>query len=83
MVYPISKEELRDLLYCKHILLALECGGVDNWTWYGDSIFEYSKTYCRDEGIEDNLCIDEIVEIELSKYEPLKNNGLYVVAKGE
>lgn len=81
MIYPISEEELRDLLYCRHTLAALECGGVDNWPWYGDSISDYEKMYCDDNGIEDNLCISEIVEKEISKYESIKNNGLYVVTE--
>ena len=79
--YPISEEELRDLLYCRHMLAALECGGVDNWSWYGESISDYKKIYCDENGIEDNLCIDEIVEKEISKYEPIENNGLYIVTE--
>lgn len=81
MIYPIAEEELRDLLYCRHTLAALECGGVDNWMWYGASISDYEKIYCDDNDIADNLCIDEIVERELSKYESLKNNGLYVAVE--
>ena len=81
MIYPISEEELRDLLYCRHTLAALECGGVDNWPWYGDSISDYKKMYCNENNIEDNLSIDEIVEKEISKYESIKNNGLYVVTE--
>ena len=79
MFYSISEEELRDLLYCRHTLTALEYGGVDNWSWYGDSISDYEKIYCDENGLEDNLCISEIVEKEISKYEPIKNNGLYIV----
>ena len=80
--YPISEEELRDLLYCRHILTALECGGVDNWLWYGDSISNYKEMYCDENNIKDNLSIDEIVKKELSKYGPLlKNNGLYTVTE--
>lgn len=71
MFYPISEEELRGLLYCRHMLIALERGGVDCWEWYGDSISDYEKIYCDDNGIEDNLCIDEIVEKEISEYKPI------------
>ena len=81
MFYPISEEELRDLLYCRHTLTALECGGVDNWSWYGESISDYEKIYCDENGIEDNLCISEIVEKEISKYEPIKKNSLYIVTE--
>lgn len=79
--YSISEEELRDLLSCRHTLTALECGGVDSWSWYGESISDYEKIYCDENGIEDNLCIDEIIEKEISEYEPIENNDLYIVTE--
>lgn len=36
--YIITEEELRSLLKSQAELLALECGGVDNWSWYGESL---------------------------------------------
>jgi hypothetical protein len=35
----ITKEEYVSLLKDAEILLRLESGGVDNWTWYGESIY--------------------------------------------
>lgn len=34
----ISKEEYIDLLIASERLSRLECGGVDNWEWYGESL---------------------------------------------
>lgn len=34
----ISKEMYDALLLRDKTLAALECGGVDNWTWYGESL---------------------------------------------
>lgn len=37
----ITQEEYDDFLIASHTLSALECGGVDNWNWYHDSIIDY------------------------------------------
>jgi hypothetical protein len=34
----ITKKEYLDLLICEEELLRLESGGVDNWSWYGESL---------------------------------------------
>ena len=39
----IPAHELIDLLRDSMKLSALEGGGVDNWSWYGDSIWNYEK----------------------------------------
>lgn len=39
----ISIVELKDLLEDSAKLAALESGGVDNWSWYGDSFQDYVK----------------------------------------
>jgi len=39
--YKISESDLRELLHDSLKLSALESGGVDNWEWYGDSIFDF------------------------------------------
>ena len=44
----ISRETLYDLIRDSNTLAALEIGGVDNWSWYGDSIREYVNTWKRD-----------------------------------
>lgn len=38
--YVLSETQLKLLLRYKAELNALECGGVDNWDWYGESIHE-------------------------------------------
>lgn len=35
----ISREEYYSLLRDSEILARLEAGGVDNWTWYSESIW--------------------------------------------
>ena len=42
-MYMISESELQDLLECKLILTALECGGVDDWEWYNESLRNYRQ----------------------------------------
>ena len=39
----ISKEELADLIRDSIKLSYLEAGGVDNWTWYDESLTEYNE----------------------------------------
>ena len=37
--YTISKERYDELLAAEIKLNLLEAGGVDNWEWYGESLF--------------------------------------------
>lgn len=37
----ISIDELAELIESSKKLSALECGGVDNWEWYGESLCDY------------------------------------------
>lgn len=37
----ISVDELSRLIEAKEALSALECGGVDNWEWYGECYGQY------------------------------------------
>jgi ABC-type antimicrobial peptide transport system permease subunit len=37
----ITKEEYESLVKRDRMLSALEAGGVDNWSWYGESLREY------------------------------------------
>jgi hypothetical protein len=37
----ITKEEYDELVDRDRKLTALECGGVDNWEWYGESLSQY------------------------------------------
>ena len=46
--YVISREELLDLLEAQYRLAALERGGVDNWSWYGESLSDFLKDYVNE-----------------------------------
>lgn len=41
MNYIVPEDRLIELLTAEFNLTALERGGVDNWSWYGDSIEDY------------------------------------------
>lgn len=58
----ISKEKLEELLESHMRLCALENGGVDNWSWYGESI----RSFLKENGVDD---FSELVEKEIEKYE--------------
>lgn len=68
----IDKETLRDLLEGYFYHSALECGGVDNWEWYSDSIHEFLEDI--DWNVYDNPQFDEgpymsdLIEAELNTY---------------
>ena len=49
MTIKISLDEYKDLLACKHELLALQSGGVDNWTWEGESKRDYINDYVNND----------------------------------
>lgn len=55
----ISTDKLRDLYRDSERLNALECGGVDNWEWYGEAIHEYLSDTPYDD-------FDEYIENEYS-----------------
>lgn len=56
--YYIGKEELLSLIEDSLTLTALESGGVDNWEWYGESIYEF----CKNEKVKN---IRELAEKDL------------------
>lgn len=45
----ISMTEYDELIRRSDILAALEAGGVDNWTWYGESLRQYFKEEDEDD----------------------------------
>ena len=76
--YLISEKELKEMLYAVNSLQALEWGGVDNWSWYGESFSDYVEYYIEDnklnkDEINENFNIDDIVELEIKKYEEVQN----------
>ena len=49
--YIIEEKNLIELLTAYNKAIALECGGVDNWEWYGASIRDYINEYIRENNI--------------------------------
>ena len=64
--YIITESKLRYLLDCAHTLEALQSGGVDNWSWYSDSINDYCNEY--NENKQEDFCISDIVDKEIESY---------------
>lgn len=52
------------------ILDVLEHGGVDNWTWYGDSIYDYKKILREDfsEYITENEDDIDVIDLAIERY---------------
>lgn len=44
----IEKDELIGLLSAANKLFALERGGVDNWSWYEDSLGDYLRSWAAE-----------------------------------
>lgn len=44
-LYLINQKRLKELLAAEAKLYALENGGVDNWSWYSESINDYLNYY--------------------------------------
>lgn len=57
----IPIKELADLLRRSWKLYALECGGVDNWSYYGEALSE------KDDDGDDWWDIQDMNDIELIK----------------
>lgn len=58
----ISKEKLEQYIQGYLQYIALENGGVDNWSWYGASLGDFLENH----GAMD---FSELVEEEIKKYE--------------
>lgn len=70
----ISKSKLIRLLNAEMELEALQAGGVDNWTWYSESLHDYVKGYLEENEIDEDevsegFCIHDIAEKEAETYE--------------
>ncbi len=70
----IPKDELKDLLYDSLTLQALECGGVDNWDWYGASIADFIKMAKGDYSIPEDAEFDisDMAEVDVEGYETIE-----------
>lgn len=72
MIYClVPKNELMDLLYDSLKLQALEVGGVDSWSWYGDSIRDFIDSAKVDYNIpedDDDFDISDMAEVDVEGY---------------
>lgn len=72
MIYClVPKDELKDLLYDSLKLQALECGGVDNWSWYGDSVRDFIDAAKVDYNVpedDDDFDIDDMAAVDVEGY---------------
>lgn len=65
----ISIKELQELLEAEAKLNALECGGVDNWEWYGEAF----SNYLDFDGKYENW--DDFIEGEFNDEDIMKHYG--------
>lgn len=72
MIYClVPKDELKDLLYDSLKLQALECGGVDNWSWYGDSVRDFIDAAKADYNVpkdDDDFDIGDMADVDVEDY---------------
>lgn len=80
----ITKKELIELLEARYTLIALRCGGVDNWEWSGESSSDFLNNYWMENHLElikfFNLTTEEDIEefkddfgfAEIAKYKASK-----------
>ena len=72
MIYClVPKDELKDLLYDSLRLQALDCGGVDNWDWYGASIGDFIEAAKVDYNVpkdDDDFDISDMADVDVEGY---------------
>ena len=66
----IPKKKALSLLENNAKLMALESGGVDNWNWYGESLWDYLKEYFGEDNDEEVECVDfsDIANEKIAQY---------------
>lgn len=72
--YILTGKQLEELLARSACLSALNSGGVDNWSWYGESIGNFISNWVKENNKNPNedWCIDDIAYENLKLYEELK-----------
>ena len=72
--YIVEEKTLLEIVTAYYKLQALEAGGVDNWSWYGDSLYDFLKEVIScDE--------DEDYSFEMFAEEMLSNFGKLLIGK--
>lgn len=69
--YKIKEEDLKYFIECRARLEALEAGGVDNWSWYGESYSDYLEDMKEEYNMnkEDELNFEDIANEEIKNFE--------------
>ena len=72
--YILSGTQLEELLARSAYLSALNSGGVDNWSWYYESIGDFINSWAKDnnKNPKEEWSIDDIAYENLKLYEELK-----------
>lgn len=71
MIYClVPKDELKDLLYDSLKLQALEVSGVDNWSWYGESVRDFIDAAKADYNVpeDDDFDISDMADVDVEGY---------------
>ncbi len=69
--YLVDEETMRAFVEAFHKMCALNEGGVDNWSWYGESLKDYLASwdcegYDWEEFVEEDMKKqDELIEINI------------------
>lgn len=73
-MYLVPESDLRSILHAALILNALECGGVDNWNWYGESISDFISEWKEDHDIpkDKEIYMEDIVEEQMKSFNEVK-----------
>ena len=73
--YLVEEDKLKYLLHDALMLYALDCGGVDNWEWYGESTGDFLKNYIKENNIqfedpddEFDFCFEDIADREINDF---------------
>lgn len=61
----ITEDELYTLIKDSLILNALENGGVDNWTWCSESLYDFAKDACDLREDDDERPLDAIERVAM------------------
>lgn len=71
--YKISEDDLKYFIECRARLEALEAGGVDNWSWYGESNHDYLKDIAEEYKIIDRpASFEDVIKYEIKNFEEIK-----------
>lgn len=69
--YKISETDLLSLLVAANQFWALDQGGVDNWTWCGESCNDYLDR-CNEELNTDFEDFEALAEYEVTTYQRIE-----------